>query len=69
MILSAPIDGSPFGGRVDAGNWEEGRQGGTTRPMIGLLDRKHAFNESDESVVKRWVENPYRQFFCGFAET
>jgi IS5 family transposase len=26
---------------------------------------KHAFDESDESVVARWVENPYWQFFCG----
>jgi len=24
------------------------------------------FNESDESVVERWVENPYWQFFCGY---
>ena len=23
------------------------------------------FNESDESVLERWVENPYWQFFCG----
>jgi IS5 family transposase len=27
---------------------------------------KHAFDESDESVVARWVENPYWQYFCGF---
>ena len=36
-----------------------------TRLMVGLLYLKHAFNESDESVVARWVENPYWQFFCG----
>jgi len=33
--------------------------------MVGLLYLKHAFNESDESVVARWVDNPYWQFFCG----
>lgn len=29
-----------------------------TRLMVGLHYLKHAFNESDESVVERWVENP-----------
>ena len=42
-----------------------GRPGCDTRLMIGLLFLKHAFDESDESVVARWVENPYWQFFCG----
>ena len=42
-----------------------GRPGCDTRLMIGLLFLKHAFDESDESVVERWVENPYWQFFCG----
>ena len=32
--------------------------------MVGLLYLKHAFDESDESVVARWVENPYWQFLC-----
>ena len=27
---------------------------------------KYAFNESDESVAERWVENPYWQYFCGY---
>jgi IS5 family transposase len=25
---------------------------------------KRIFNESDESVLDRWVENPYWQYFC-----
>ena len=33
--------------------------------MVGLHYLKHTFNESDESVVARWVENPYWQYFCG----
>ncbi len=26
---------------------------------------KYAFNESDESAIERWIENPYWQYFCG----
>ena len=34
--------------------------------MVGLHYLKYAFDESDESVVARWVENPYWQYFCGY---
>ena len=44
---------------------EEGRPGIPIRLMVGLHYLKHAFNESDETVVGRWVENPYWQHFCG----
>jgi len=44
-----------------------GRPGCSTRLLVGLHYLKHAFDESDESVVARWVENPYWQYFCGFA--
>jgi IS5 family transposase len=27
---------------------------------------KHTFDESDESVLERFLENPYWQYFCGF---
>jgi len=37
-----------------------------TRLMVGLQYLKYTFNESDESVVERWVENPYWQYFCGY---
>jgi IS5 family transposase len=37
-----------------------------TRLMVGLQYLKYTFNESDESVVDRWVENPYWQSFCGY---
>ena len=36
------------------------------RLLVGLHYRKHAFNLSDEALVVRWVENLYRQYFCGF---
>lgn len=42
-----------------------GRPGLPTRLMVGLHYLKYLFDESDESVVERWVENPYWQFFCG----
>ncbi len=45
---------------------EMGRPGTATRLMVGLHYLKYAFDESDESVVARWVENPYWQYFCGF---
>lgn len=37
-----------------------------TRLMVALHYLKHAFDESDEGVVYRFVENPYWQYFCGF---
>lgn len=43
-----------------------GRPGCNTRLMISLHYLKHAYNESDESVLERWLENPYWQWFSGF---
>lgn len=43
-----------------------GRPGVPIRLLVGLHYLKHAFNESDESVVARFVENGYWQYFCGF---
>ena len=43
-----------------------GAPGKAIRLMVGLHYLKHMFDESDESVVARWVENPYWQAFCGF---
>ncbi len=44
----------------------KGRPGLPTRLVVGLTYLKNAFNESDESVVERFLENPYWQYFCGF---
>ena len=51
---------------ADCYSEDMGRPGHATRLMVGLHYLKHAFDESDESVVARWVENPYWQYFCGF---
>ena len=37
-----------------------------TRLMAGLHYLKYTFDESDETLVERWVENPYWQYFCGY---
>lgn len=65
-VLAERIDWSQFDAAIDACYADElGRPGVNARLMVGLLYLKHAFDESDESVVARWVENPYWQFFCG----
>ncbi|MEN6620301.1 MAG: IS5 family transposase, partial [Smithella sp.] len=45
---------------------KQGRPALPTRLVVGLHYLKHAYNESDESVVARFLENPYWQYFCGF---
>ena len=45
---------------------KRGRPALPTRLIVGLLYLKHMFNESDESVVAKFSENPYWQFFCGY---
>jgi transposase, IS5 family len=65
-VLAEQIDWQQFDVAIDECYAEAlGRPGVNTRLMVGLMYLKHAFNESDESVVARWVENPYWQFFCG----
>jgi transposase, IS5 family len=46
----------------------QGRPGLRTRLVVGLHYLKHAYNESDESVVARLLENQYWQYFCGFKQ-
>ena len=66
-ILAEQIDWQQFDAAIDdCYATELGRPGVNTRLMVGLMYLKHTFNESDESVVARWVENPYWQFFCGY---
>jgi IS5 family transposase len=36
-----------------------------TRLMAAASILKHTFDLSDEELVRRWVENPYFQHFCG----
>ena len=42
-----------------------GRPAKPIRLMVSLLILKQLYDLSDESIVERWVENPYYQFFSG----
>jgi len=47
----------------------KGKNGHPPKPirlMIGIMMLQQIYNESDELVVEKWIENPYWQFFCGF---
>ena len=66
-ILANQIDWSIFDSKFGSTYIEDkGRPGKPTRLMVGLHYLKHTFNESDESVLDRFLENPYWQYFCGF---
>jgi IS5 family transposase len=66
FVLGNQIDWSVFDKKFGSLYAEKGRPAKPTRLMVGLHYLKHAFSESDESVVARLLENPYWQYFCGF---
>lgn len=43
-----------------------GSPGKPIRLMVGLHYLKYTFNESDETLVEKFIENPYWQYFCGY---
>ncbi|TWT60686.1 Transposase DDE domain protein [Rubinisphaera italica] len=45
---------------------DNGRPATDVRVVMGLFYLKSAFDQSDEQLIERWVENPYWQWFCGF---
>ena len=66
-ILARKIDWNRFDlALADCYSPETGAPGKDIRLLVGLHYLKHAFDESDESLLDRWVENPYWQYFCGF---
>lgn len=44
---------------------EEGRPSIPIRTIVGMLLLKQLYNQSDETVLERWIENPYWQYFTG----
>lgn len=42
-----------------------GRPSVPIRTIVGLLLLKQIYNLGDETVMQRWLENPYWQHFCG----
>lgn len=65
IVLGDKIDWDQIDERVGRCYADQGRPGLSPRLMVGLHYLKHAFDQSDESVCDRWVENPYWQYFCG----
>lgn len=45
---------------------EDGSPGKPVRLMVGLMILQNMYKLSDDSVVAKWVENPYWQLFCGY---
>ncbi len=67
LVLARKIDWKRFDTALaDCYSPDQGAPAKAVRLLVGLHYLKHTFNESDESVVERWVENPYWQSFCGF---
>ena len=66
FVLANQIDWSVFENKFGKLYADRGRPALPTRLMVGLHYLKHAFNESDESVVARLLENGYWMYFCGF---
>ena len=65
--LSNAIDWSYFEDEFGSLYTEmKGRPGKPIRLLVGLHYLKNAYNESDESCVERFLENPYWQYFCGY---
>ena len=61
--LAKEIDWSFFETEyVDFYTEDQGRPSKTIRLLVGLHYLKHAFDESDESIVERLLENPYWQY-------
>jgi IS5 family transposase len=67
FILADQLDWSMFEDAFGPLYVEDvGRPGISIRVMVGLHYLKHTYDESDESVVEKFFENPYWQYFCGF---
>lgn len=64
-VLASELDWT--GLEKDLSNYysENGRPSIPIRTMVGMMFLKNMYNLSDESVVARWIENPYWQYFTG----
>lgn len=65
VLLSHKIEWESIDKEFEQYYSKEGRPSVPTRTMVGLLLLKSMFNEADETLIPRWVENPYWQYFCG----
>lgn len=65
IILSKELDWKWIEGELAGYYSLEGRPAIPVRTMVGMLLLKQLYNQSDESVIDRWIENPYWQYFTG----
>ena len=65
IILSKELDWTWIESELSGYYAAEGRPAIPVRTMVGMLLLKQMFNQSDETVIYRWVENPYWQYFTG----
>jgi len=63
--LTALIDWALLEQEFGALYSKHGRPGIPIRLMAGLCYPSHAFKTSDKETMRRWLENPYHQYFCG----
>ncbi len=63
--LASAIDWNYFESEFSRLMSEAGRPALPVRLLVGLHYLKAMYDESDESVVEKWIENPYWQYFCG----
>jgi len=64
-VLSTEIDWAGLEKDLESYYAKDGRPSVPIRKMVGLMYLKSTYNQSDESVVARWIENPYWQYFTG----
>ena len=65
VLLSNQVDWDQLEEDLSIYYSDKGSPAVPVRKISGLLILKRMFDESDESVVERWKENPYWQYFCG----
>lgn len=66
VLLSKKIDWDSLEKKLSVYYCEtNGRPSIPIRTIAGILMLKRMFDESDESILERWIENPYWQYFCG----
>ncbi|MEM6807141.1 MAG: IS5 family transposase [Bacteroidota bacterium] len=63
--LAAEIDWAMFEDTFSHYYSNKGRPSHPIRLMVGLLIIKQLDGLGDETIVAKWVENPYYQYFCG----
>lgn len=64
-ILASELDWTGLEKDLEGFYSDTGRPSIPIRTIVGMLFLKNMFNLSDESVVARWIENPYWQYFTG----